>query len=116
MYIVYCKCPYTTAFSEFVLETLFPTNHKVVVCIAAEECDNAEGYTSGDFEEVVVSIDPLKGSVLTLCHELVHVGQLAQSRKLCEVEAYAEEFNIYSRYTTPELENKIKTYLQNAKN
>jgi hypothetical protein len=65
--------------------------------------DNVKGWTtdSAEDDEYDIEIDTrlsFKETILTVCHEMVHVLQLHENRELDEVEAYEKEELLYKKY------------------
>jgi hypothetical protein len=65
--------------------------------------DNVKGWTtdSAEDDEYDIEIDSrlsFKETILTVCHEMVHVLQLHENRELDEVEAYEKEELLYKKY------------------
>ena len=65
--------------------------------------DNVKGWTtdSAEDDEYDIEIDTglsFKETILTLCHEMVHVQQLHENRELDENEAYEKESTLYKKY------------------
>ena len=78
---------------------------EVLVSVEVEDIseDNVKGWTtdSAEDDEYDIEIDTglsFKETILTLCHEMVHVQQLHEHRELDENEAYEKESNLYKRY------------------
>ena len=77
----------------------------VLVSVAVEDIseDNVKGWTtdSAEDDEYDIEIDTglsFKETILTLCHEMVHVQQLHEHRELDENEAYEKESRLYTKY------------------
>jgi hypothetical protein len=65
--------------------------------------DNVKGWTtdSAEDDEYDIEIDArlgFKETILTVCHEMVHVLQLYENRELNENEAYEKEELLYRKY------------------
>ena len=65
--------------------------------------DNVKGWTtdSAEDDEYDIEIDTrlgFKETILTVCHEMVHVQQLHENRELDENEAYEKELILYKKY------------------
>ena len=65
--------------------------------------DNVKGWTtdSAEDDEYDIEIDTrlgFKETILTVCHEMVHVLQLHEKRELDENEAYEKEELLYKNY------------------
>ena len=78
---------------------------EILVSIAVEDIseDNVKGWTtdSAEDDEYDIEIDTglsFKETILTLCHEMVHVQQLHENRELDENEAYEKESTLYKKY------------------
>ena len=77
----------------------------VLVSVAVEDIseDNVKGWTvdSAEDDEYDIEIDTglgFKETILTVCHEMVHVLQLHEHRELDENEAYEKEELLYRKY------------------
>jgi len=78
---------------------------EILVSISREDLseDNVLGWTidSAEDDEYDIEIDILldeKDSITTVCHEMVHVLQLHETRELDENEAYEKEDILYRKY------------------
>ena len=78
---------------------------EILVSVEVEDIseDNVKGWTtdSAEDDEYDIEIDTglsFKETILTLCHEMVHVQQLHERRELDENEAYEKESVLYKRY------------------
>jgi len=78
---------------------------EILVSIAVEDIseDNVKGWTvdSAEDDEYDIEIDTglgFKETILTVCHEMVHVQQLHENRELDEIEAYEKEEGLYIKY------------------
>ena len=78
---------------------------EVLISVEVEDIseDNVKGWTtdSAEDDEYDIEIDTrlgFKETILTVCHEMVHVLQLHEKRELDENEAYEKESNLYKRY------------------
>ena len=78
---------------------------EILVSIEVEDIseDNVKGWTtdSAEDDEYDIEIDTglsFKETILTLCHEMVHVQQLHENRELDENEAYEKESVLYKKY------------------
>ena len=78
---------------------------EILVSIEQEDIieDNVKGWTtdSAEDDEYDIEIDThlgFKESIITVCHEMVHVQQLHENRELDEVEAYEKEEMLYKKY------------------
>jgi len=77
----------------------------VLVSVAVEDIseDNVKGWTvdSAEDDEYDIEIDTglgFKETIITVCHEMVHVQQLHENRELDENEAYEKEEGLYRKY------------------
>jgi hypothetical protein len=77
----------------------------ILVSVEREDIseDNVKGWTtdSAEDDEYDIEIDTrlsFKETILTVCHEMVHVLQLHENRELDEVEAYEKEELLYKKY------------------
>ncbi len=77
----------------------------ILVSVEREDIseDNVKGWTtdSAEDDEYDIEIDTglsFKETILTLCHEMVHVQQLHEHRELDENEAYEKESVLYKKY------------------
>ena len=77
----------------------------VLVSVAVEDIseDNVKGWTvdSAEDDEYDIEIDTglgFKETIITVCHEMVHVQQLHENRELDENEAYEKEEVLYRKY------------------
>tara|TARA_B100001079_G_scaffold67855_1_gene57900 strand:- start:206 stop:526 length:321 start_codon:yes stop_codon:yes gene_type:complete len=77
----------------------------VLVSVEREDIseDNVKGWTtdSAEDDEYDIEIDTrlgFKETILTVCHEMVHVLQLHENRELDENEAYEKEELLYRKY------------------
>ena len=77
----------------------------VLVSVETEDIseDNVKGWTtdSAEDDEYDIEIDThlgFKETILTVCHEMVHVQQLHENRELDENEAYEKESILYKKY------------------
>jgi hypothetical protein len=77
----------------------------ILVSVEREDIseDNVKGWTtdSAEDDEYDIEIDTrlsFKETILTVCHEMVHVLQLHENRELDEVEAYEKEEALYKKY------------------
>jgi hypothetical protein len=78
---------------------------EVLVSVEVEDLseDNVKGWTtdSAEDDEYDIEIDTrlsFKETILTVCHEMVHVLQLHENRELDENEAYEKEELLYRKY------------------
>ena len=78
---------------------------EILVSISREDLseDNVLGWTidSAEDDEYDIEIDThlgFKESIITVCHEMVHVQQLHENRELDENEAYEKEEMLYKKY------------------
>jgi len=78
---------------------------EILVSVEVEDIseDNVKGWTtdSAEDDEYDIEIDTrlsFKETILTLCHEMVHVQQLHERRELDENEAYEKESVLYKKY------------------
>jgi hypothetical protein len=78
---------------------------EILVSVEVEDIseDNVKGWTtdSAEDDEYVIEIDTrlsFKETILTVCHEMVHVQQLHENRELDENEAYEKESILYKNY------------------
>lgn len=78
---------------------------EVLVSVEVEDLseDNVKGWTtdSAEDDEYDIEIDTrlsFKETILTVCHEMVHVLQLHENRELDENEAYEKEESLYKNY------------------
>ena len=78
---------------------------EILVSVEVEDIseDNVKGWTtdSAEDDEYDIEIDTrlsFKETILTLCHEMVHVQQLHERRELDENEAYEKERVLYKKY------------------
>lgn len=78
---------------------------EVLVSVEVEDIseDNVKGWTtdSAEDDEYDIEIDArlgFKETILTVCHEMVHVLQLHENRELDENEAYEKEELLYTKY------------------
>jgi phosphoribosylformimino-5-aminoimidazole carboxamide ribonucleotide (ProFAR) isomerase len=78
---------------------------EILVSLETEDLseDNVKGWTtdSAEDDEYDIEIDThlgFKESIITVCHEMVHVQQLHENRELDEVEAYEKEELLYKKY------------------
>lgn len=77
----------------------------ILVSVAVEDIseDNVKGWTvdSAEDDEYDIEIDTglgFKETIITVCHEMVHVQQLHENRELDENEAYEKEELLYRKY------------------
>ena len=77
----------------------------ILVSVAVEDIseDNVKGWTvdSAEDDEYDIEIDTglgFKETIITVCHEMVHVQQLHENRELEENEAYEKEELLYRKY------------------
>ena len=77
----------------------------ILVSVEREDIseDNVKGWTtdSAEDDEYDIEIDTrlgFKETILTVCHEMVHVLQLHEKRELDENEAYEKEELLYRKY------------------
>ena len=77
----------------------------ILVSVAVEDIseDNVKGWTvdSAEDDEYDIEIDTglgFKETIITVCHEMVHVQQLHENRELDENEAYEKEEGLYINY------------------
>jgi hypothetical protein len=78
---------------------------EILVSIETEDLseDSVKGWTidSAEDDEYDIEIDThlgFKETIITVCHEMVHVQQLHQNRELDENEAYEKEELLYKKY------------------
>jgi len=78
---------------------------EVLISVEVEDIseDNVKGWTtdSAEDDEYDIEIDTrlgFKETILTVCHEMVHVLQLHEKRELDENEAYEKEELLYRKY------------------
>jgi hypothetical protein len=78
---------------------------EILVSLETEDLseDNVKGWTtdSAEDDEYDIEIDThlgFKESIITVCHEMVHVQQLHENRELDENEAYEKEEMLYKKY------------------
>jgi hypothetical protein len=78
---------------------------EILVSLETEDLseDNVKGWTtdSAEDDEYDIEIDThlgFKESIITVCHEMVHVQQLHENRELDENEAYEKEEMLYRKY------------------
>jgi phosphoribosylformimino-5-aminoimidazole carboxamide ribonucleotide (ProFAR) isomerase len=78
---------------------------EILVSLETEDLseDNVKGWTtdSAEDDEYDIEIDThlgFKESIITVCHEMVHVQQLHENRELDENEAYEKEEILYRKY------------------
>ena len=78
---------------------------EILVSVEVEDIseDNVKGWTtdSAEDDEYDIEIDTrlsFKETILTVCHEMVHVQQLHENRELDENEAYEKESILYKNY------------------
>ena len=78
---------------------------EILVSVEVEDIseDNVKGWTtdSAEDDEYDIEIDTglgFKETILTVCHEMVHVLQLHENRELDENEAYEKEELLYRKY------------------
>ena len=78
---------------------------EILVSIETEDLseDSVKGWTidSAEDDEYDIEIDThlgFKETIITVCHEMVHVQQLHQNRELDENEAYEKEEVLYRKY------------------
>ena len=78
---------------------------EVLISVEVEDIseDNVKGWTtdSAEDDEYDIEIDTrlgFKETILTVCHEMVHVLQLHEKRELDENEAYEKESILYKKY------------------
>tara|TARA_B100000953_G_C17825588_1_gene360110 strand:- start:154 stop:462 length:309 start_codon:yes stop_codon:yes gene_type:complete len=78
---------------------------EILVSVEVEDLseDNVKGWTtdSAEDDEYDIEIDTrlsFKETILTVCHEMVHVLQLHENRELNENEAYEKEELLYRKY------------------
>ena len=78
---------------------------EILVSLVTEDLseDNVKGWTtdSAEDDEYDIEIDThlgFKESIITVCHEMVHVQQLHENRELDENEAYEKEEILYRKY------------------
>ena len=78
---------------------------EILVSLETEDLseDNVKGWTtdSAEDDEYDIEIDThlgFKESIITVCHEMVHVQQLHENRELDENEAYEKEEILYKKY------------------
>ena len=78
---------------------------EILVSVEVEDIseDNVKGWTtdSAEDDEYDIEIDTrlsFKETILTVCHEMVHVLQLHEHRELDENEAYEKESILYKNY------------------
>jgi phosphoribosylformimino-5-aminoimidazole carboxamide ribonucleotide (ProFAR) isomerase len=78
---------------------------EILVSLETEDLseDNVKGWTtdSAEDDEYDIEIDThlgFKESIITVCHEMVHVQQLHENRELDENEAYEKESILYKNY------------------
>ena len=78
---------------------------EILVSLETEDLseDNVKGWTtdSAEDDEFDIEIDThlgFKESIITVCHEMVHVQQLHENRELDENEAYEKEEMLYKKY------------------
>ena len=77
----------------------------ILVSVEREDIseDNVKGWTtdSAEDDEYDIEIDArlgFKETILTVCHEMVHVLQSHENRELDENEAYEKEELLYTKY------------------
>ena len=77
----------------------------VLISVEREDIseDNVKGWTtdSAEDDEYDIEIDTrlgFKETIITVCHEMVHVLQLHENRELDENEAYEKEELLYRKY------------------
>jgi hypothetical protein len=77
----------------------------ILVSVEVEDIseDNVKGWTtdSAEDDEYDIEIDTglsFKETILTVCHEMVHVQQLHENRELDENEACEKEKLLYKKY------------------
>ena len=77
---------------------------EILVSLETEDLseDNVKGWTtdSAEDDEYDIEIDThlgFKESIITVCHEMVHVQQLHENRELDENEAYEKEEMLYKK-------------------
>ena len=78
---------------------------EILVSLETEDLseDNVKGWTTDSAEDDEYDIDTdthlgFKESIITVCHEMVHVQQLHENRELDENEAYEKEEMLYKKY------------------
>ena len=78
---------------------------EILISVEVEDIseDNVKGWTtdSAEDDEYDIEIDArlgFKETILTVCHEMVHVHQLYENRELNENEAYEKEELLYRKY------------------
>ena len=78
---------------------------EILVSLETEDLseDNVKGWTtdSAEDDEYDIEIDThlgFKESIITVCHEMVHVQQLHENGELDENEAYEKEEMLYKKY------------------
>ena len=83
----------------------FNIPQEILVSVEVEDISeyNVKGWTtdSAEDDEYDIEIDTrlsFKETILTVCHEMVHVQQLHENRELDENEAYEKESILYKNY------------------
>jgi len=78
---------------------------EILVSVEVEDLseDNVTGWTTDSAEDDEYDIEihtrlSFKETILTVCHEMVHVLQLHENREFDENEAYEKEELLYRKY------------------